>query len=246
MKLEYIIGDALKIYFKNIIVNLFFSALILLLPYLQYVFIQNETPYIIAFALTLIAAFASVALVYAPFIISVHKARITKLWRVILRDVLTLAAWWSALHAALFAAFLCVPGFRIIAVIVYIVLAFFLWMVMVLIVSHIVCSATAEDGEQISLWGILSRDKSGLIRLMLMCLVALSCVPITWGMKKTRNLHFHPHIENPIGNELMGDLVLSANELTAVLIFFLLPTFTIMVYKYYHFTKVNINNTHRD
>lgn len=246
MGLDYIISETFKTYFKNIIVNLFFSALILLLPYLQYVMIQNGSSYITAFALTFITAFVSVALVYAPFIVSVHKARITELWRVLLRDVLTLAAWWSAIYAALFTAFLCAPSFGVIAAVVYILLAFLLWVVMVICVSHIVCSAASQDSAQASLWGIVNRDKSGLIKLMLLGIVALACVPITWGMKKTRNLHFHPHIENPTGNELMGDLVLSANELTALLLFFLFPVLTISIYKYYHLAKVNMNNTHRD
>lgn len=181
MKLEYILGDTLKIYFKNIIVNLFFSALIMLLPYLQYVFIQNESAYITAFILTLIAAFASVALVYAPFIVSVHKERITKLWRVILRDVLILSAWWSVLYAALFTAFLYLfyltLSLKIVAVIVYILLAFLLWIVMVLNVSHIVCSATAEE-KKTTIWKVVNENKMNLLKLAGVNLTILFLFPI--------------------------------------------------------------------
>jgi|GEM_PF-3145784 len=135
MNIGNVIENSIRIYFKNIVVNLFFSALLMLLPYLQYVLIKNSIGYVACAILVFISAFLSVAVVYIPFVVSIRRGRITQLWRKLWRKAIPISLMWATLCTALFLAMYFVANnaqnpFWVLLIII--ISAFFLWELVIL------------------------------------------------------------------------------------------------------------------
>ncbi len=181
MNIGSVVENSVRIYFKNIVVNLFFSALLMLLPYLQYVLIKNSVGYVVCAILVFISAFLSVAVVYIPFIVSIRRGRITQLWRKLLRDALPISFMWAVLCTVLFLAtyfiinnaenplqFLLMP----------IVIAFFLWELVILKCANIVSNAEKEYREKTSLLSVLAGNIFSLIKALISGMMLFILFPI--------------------------------------------------------------------
>ena len=105
----YILDKAWRIYYKNLIVHIFFSVLFLALPYAMYLLSKAVAGYAASAAIILALSVAEVFFVFFPFFVSVAKERITLLWKRLLRPAAFLAIWWSPLVTALYIAMqLCI------------------------------------------------------------------------------------------------------------------------------------------
>lgn len=235
MLFDDIIKNTFYIYRKNIVVNLFFSALILLLPYLQYWLINKGVSVSLSVFCVFFAAFLSVVFVYVPFAISVHKAHITQLWKTVFGDALILAAQWAVICALLFSAMVYLLENALlpkVSVLICAVLMFIVWQVVILKAVNIVCNATDESGTGVSLFFVMKNNKRLFAVIFLCGAVFMLAIPIMWGFKKQSNLAKYPEIENPTAAP-PSELVLTANELTFAIIFLLIPMLVIAMHECY-------------
>lgn len=100
----YILDKAWRIYYKNLIVHVFFSVLFLALPYAMYLLSKAVAGYAASAAIILALSAAEVFFGFFPFFVSVAKERITLLWKRLLRPAAFLSIWWSPLVTALYIA----------------------------------------------------------------------------------------------------------------------------------------------
>ena len=235
MNIGRIIENSVRVYFKNIVVNLFFSALIMLLPYLQYVLFKNSVNYIACVIFVIIFAFLSVTVVYIPFVVSIRKGHITQLWQKLLLKSLPISLIWAALCTAFFLATYFVInnaenpiGFLI----MFIVFAFFLWELVILKCVNIVSNAEKDVPQKNSLLSVLVESKKEFLSISALGIFVLFLIPVLWEIKKTDNLLMHPDIEyKEISN--FGKLVLSADEAILFAVFIFIPLFVIMLCESY-------------
>lgn len=176
-----LVQQAFKLYPKNIAVGLFCSVFMMLFSYLQFVLIRNNLSLWLSAVLVFSAAFASVAFLYTPFVISVHRARITMLWRGISRDVLSLALFWAIIYSALFATLFYLLKLSVepqaVILILFIMLLFIIWQLMLFKVITIVFNATAEDRAEVSLRSLFLANKAQFIEVVLCSFGVLVFLP---------------------------------------------------------------------
>lgn len=246
MLFDDIIKNTFCIYRKNIVVNLFFSALILLLPYLQYWLIKSSTSVFLSVFCVFFAAFLSVVFVYIPFAVSVHKAHITQLWKTLRRDSLILATQWAVICTLLFYAMVYLlenAALPKVCVLMCAVLMFIVWQVVILKAVNIVCNATDEGDTDVSLFSVIKNNKLFFFCVFLCGAVFMIAIPIMWGAKKQSNLAKYPEIENPTAVP-PSELVLTADELTFAEIFLLIPMLVIAMHECYR--VVNEENSQKN
>lgn len=231
MNIGNVIENSIRIYFKNIVVNLFFSALLMLLPYLQYVLIKNSIGYVACAILVFISAFLPVAVVYIPFVVSIRRGRITQLWRKLWRKAIPISLMWATLCTALFLAMYFVANNAqnpFWGLLIIIISAFFLWELVILKCADIVLNAEKEHREKTSLFSALAESKQEFSSLSVLGIILIFLIPILWEIKKTDNLLMHPDIEYERGRNY-GKLVLSADEAVLFIAFLFIPLFVIML-----------------
>ena len=100
----HILDKAWRIYYKNIIVHIFFSILFLALPYAMYLLSKAQVGYVTSAAVIFLLSVAEVFFGFFPFYVSVAKERITLLWKKLLRPAALLSLWWAPLVTALYIA----------------------------------------------------------------------------------------------------------------------------------------------
>ncbi len=100
----YILDKAWRIYYKNIIVHVFFSVLFLALPYAMYLLAKAQAVYAVSAVVVLLLSAAEVFFGFFPFYVSVARERISLLRKRLLRPATLLALWWSPLVTALYIA----------------------------------------------------------------------------------------------------------------------------------------------
>lgn len=181
MNIGNVIENSIRIYFKNIVVNLFFSALLMLLPYLQYVLIKNSIGYVACAILVFISAFLSVAVVYIPFVVSIRRGRITQLWRKLWRKAIPISLMWATLCTALFLAMYFVANnaqnpFWVLLIII--ISAFFLWELVILKCADIVLNAEKEHREKTSHLSLFAGNIFSLIKAIIAGIMLFILFPI--------------------------------------------------------------------
>lgn len=235
MNIGSIIENSVRIYFKNIVVNLFFSALIMLFPYLQYVLLKSSVNYIACVIFVFIFAFLSVNAVYIPFVVSIRKGHITQLWQKLLLKALPISLIWGALCAAFFlATYFVVNNIQnpLWFLIMFIVITFFLWELVILKCVNIISNAEKDVHPKNSLLLILVEGKNEFLSISAFGILVLFLFPVLWEIKKIDNLLMHPDIENKdIAN--FGKLVFSADEAIFFAVFIFIQLFVIMLCESY-------------
>ncbi|MBQ4544060.1 MAG: hypothetical protein II996_00630 [Oscillospiraceae bacterium] len=176
--MEHVIITSVKIYFKNIVVNLFFSALMLILPYTQSALLQTDMSAVLSSLLVFVTALLSVVLVYIPFFVSVHRARLTKLWRLIISDTLRLSLVWAAVYAGVFYVFAAFCGMRPAFVIAYMLLCYVLWQGMVIFSTDIVLRGAEPTDEASSVREVIGKNKGAFAKVCFTGAVLLFLSPI--------------------------------------------------------------------
>ena len=171
--MEHIIANSVKIYFKNIVVNLFFSALMLILPYTQSALLQTDMSAVLSSLLVFVTALLSVVLVYIPFFVSVHRARLTKLWRLIISDTLRLSLVWAAVYAGVFYVFAAFCGMRPAFVIAYMLLCYILWQGMVIFSTDIVLRGAEPTDEASSVREVIGKNKGAFAKVTIIEAIAV-------------------------------------------------------------------------
>ncbi|MBQ2840975.1 MAG: hypothetical protein IJE70_06480 [Oscillospiraceae bacterium] len=171
--MEHIITASVKIYFKNIVVNLFFSALMLILPYTQSALLQTDMSAVLSSLLVFVTALLSVVLVYIPFFVSVHRARLTKLWRLIISDTLRLSFVWAAVYAGVFYVFAAFCGMRPAFVIAYMLLCYILWQGMVIFSTDIVLRGAEPTDDAPSVREVIGKNKGAFAKLTIIEAIAV-------------------------------------------------------------------------
>lgn len=171
--MEHIITASVKIYFKNIVVNLFFSALMLILPYTQSALLQTDMSAVLSSLLVFVTALLSVVLVYIPFFVSVHRARLTKLWRLIISDTLRLSFVWAAVYAGVFYVFAAFCGMRPAFVIAYMLLCYILWQGMVIFSTDIVLRGAEPTDDAPSVREVIGKNKGAFAKVTIIEAIAV-------------------------------------------------------------------------
>ena len=171
--MEHIITASVKIYFKNIVVNLFFSALMLILPYTQSALLQTDMSAVLSSLLVFVTALLSVVLVYIPFFVSVHRARLTKLWRLIISDTLRLSLVWAAVYAGVFYVFAAFCGMRPAFVIAYMLLCYILWQGMVIFSTDIVLRGAEPTDDAPSVREVIGKNKGAFAKVTIIEAIAV-------------------------------------------------------------------------
>lgn len=158
----WLVKIANKVYFKNIAVSLFCSVFMVMSPYLQTQLIKNDMTFGISALVVFLMSFLSASFLYTPFITALHKARITRIWKNIRRDVSAMSVCYAGVFTTFFLALQyfssAFPEANAIYKIVFTVLLFALWQIMLLKTSNIVCNAEAEC--RLQLRAVLSAKKA--------------------------------------------------------------------------------------
>lgn len=181
MNIGSVVENSVRIYFKNIVVNLFFSALLMLLPYLQYVLIKNSIGYVACAILVFISAFLSVAVIYIPFVVSIRRGRIMQLWRKLLREALPISLTWAVLCTILFLAIYFITNNTenpLWFLLMLLIVAFFLWELVILKCANIVSNAEKEYREKTSLFSVLAGNVFSLIKALISGIMLFMLFPI--------------------------------------------------------------------
>ncbi|MBR5543441.1 MAG: hypothetical protein IKU65_05030 [Oscillospiraceae bacterium] len=180
MYFDGVLARAFKTFFKNIIVNLFFSALMLALPYVEYALITQNAALSVSLPAVFIVSAISCVFVYAPFIVSVHKGRITQLWREIFADVMITAVIFAGVITALFLAMeICIAkaiARTVFAVVIFSALSFVAWEFTILKIINIVCNT--QDGEEVKLSAVLLKNKRIFAKVFAECILIVFLLPI--------------------------------------------------------------------
>jgi len=160
----WLLNEAFKLYLKNIVVGLFCSVFMMLFPYLQFVLIRNNAPVPMSALLVFAAAFLSVAFLYTPFITSVHRARISKIWSAIWYEVLAIAIYWAFFHSALFlfaytTRHLCGEICAIVCIL-FLLLSIVFWQTMLFKLVLVIYKKTSEKSLKISLFNLFTKNKA--------------------------------------------------------------------------------------
>jgi len=168
----WLLNEAFKLYLKNIVVGLFCSVFMMLFPYLQFVLIRDNISVPISALLVFAAAFLSAAFLYTPFIISVHRARISKIWSAIWHEVLATSVTYSMSHSVLYAIFYYTltnsTFYRNILPLIFTISVFILYQLMLLKISLVVFNCEIAHSLRKTVLSVIN-SKRTLLAEMLFC-----------------------------------------------------------------------------